>query len=111
MKVTKDLIEQSFIEYNKLYFGNKFPKTKFYILMKKRPFGMCIRGKGECEIWISKFITDEKFFKNILIHEMIHQYVYQILHGFTYTIIQHGLLFHYVRWKLTRKYHLEIRPN
>lgn len=112
MKITKEEVKKRYSEYNKLYFGNKLKMPKFYFLNSKLPYGTCIRDKKQCDIWISKRIdwTDE-FLKNILIHEMIHQYVYEVLHGWKYSPIQHGPLFHFVRWKLIRKYGLTIRRN
>lgn len=110
--LTKGMLKERFKEYNKLYFGNKLKMPKFYFLSSKLPYGMCIRDKKQCDIWISKRIdwTDE-FLKNILIHEMIHQYAYEVLHGWKYSPIQHGPLFHFVRWRLIKRYGLEIRPN
>lgn len=55
-----------------------------------------------------RIIWTEDFFKEVLIHEMIHQYVYEVLKGGPYHIIQHGIRFHYVRWRLKRKYGLII---
>lgn len=112
MEITRNMLKARFAEYNRLYFEGKLATPNFYFLMCKRPFGRCIpykkNGKKVVEIWISKHIKTEDFLKNVLIHEMVHQYVYEVLHGCRYTIIQHGIRFHYIRWRLIRKYGLEI---
>ena len=99
--------------YNELYFQNKLRLPKFNILQKKRPYGMfvCNGKKKQNTIWISACIKDDYFLRNILLHEMVHQYVYEQWCGTTYTIIKHGPMFHYIRYKLIKKYGLEIRPN
>lgn len=43
-----------------------------------------------------------------LLHEMVHQYVYEVLKGSKYTIFQHGLRFHLMRLYLNHKYKLKI---
>ena len=79
----------------------------FYLLNKKRPFGQ-YRYCGE--IWMSKRTKwTEPFLKEVLLHEMIHQYIYEVLHGMGFTLLmQHGLRFHYMRWRLKRKFGLII---
>ena len=47
-------------------------------------------------------------FQMTLLHEMIHQYVYEVLKGSKYTIFQHGLRFHLMRLYLNHKYKLKI---
>ena len=109
MEVTRNLLRQRFTEYNQAYFDEKLTMPKFYFLCSKRPFGRSICSKRGLEIWMTKrIIWTEDFFKDVLIHEMIHQYVYEVLKGGAYHIIQHGIRFHYVRWRLKRKYGLII---
>lgn len=110
--ITRRRLYSLFAEYNQLYFGNRLKRPDIYLLMKKRPYGMCGRGKrcGQriTDIWISKYIEKEEFLQMILIHEMIHQYVFEVLKGSTYTIIPHGLRFHLMRLYLNHKYKLKI---
>ena len=105
--ISKDELRRRHSEFNKLYFDNKLSMPTFYLLNKKRPFGQ-YRYCGE--IWMSKPIKwTEPFLKEVLLHEMIHQYVHEVLHGMGFTLlIQHGLRFHYMRWRLKRKYGLII---
>ena len=43
------------------------------------------KSKQEAEIWISKMLNvNEEILKDTLIHEMIHQYVYERLYGLKY---------------------------
>lgn len=106
--LTKGELRKRHAEYNKMYFGGKLSTPKFFFLTAKRPFGQYRFHRGE--IWMSKSIKwTEPFLKEVLIHEMIHQYEYEVLHGLGYVLlIQHGILFHYMRWKLKRKYGLQI---
>lgn len=107
IEIGKDNLRERHLRYNKLYFGNKLSMPTFHFLNNKRPFGQ-YRCSGE--IWMSKRIKwTEPFLKEVLLHEMIHQYVHEVLHGIGFTLlIQHGLRFHYIRWKLKRKYGLII---
>lgn len=107
--ITKQLVIEKFIEYNKEYFGNKLETPSFYMLTSKLPYGSCVRKKDrKCNILISRYINDMDFFSSVLIHEMIHQYVYQVLGGFRYTILQHGPLFLITRYILKKKYKIDI---
>ena len=113
--ITRRRLYSLFAEYNKLYFGNRLKRPDIYLLMKKRPYGRCCRGTRDgqkiVDIWISKYIEEEEFLQMTLLHEMIHQYVYEVLKGPTYTIIPHGLRFHLMRLYLNHKYKLKICPN
>lgn len=109
VQVSKDDLKRRFEEYNNLYFHNKLKMPEFCINTAKLPYGSCVVDKKQCRIWISKYTkwTDETL-RSVLVHEMIHQYVYEVLHGCKYTLFPHGIRFHYVRWKLNRKYNLRI---
>lgn len=108
IEITKADLKKRHAEYNKLYFGGKLSKPTFKFLTTKRIFGQYRSLCGE--IWMSKSVKwTEPFLKEVLIHEMIHQYEYEVLHGFGFgLLIQHGIRFHYMRWKLRRKYGLNI---
>lgn len=109
MHLTKSDLKRMHSEYNQLYFGGKLAVPDFRFIRSKRPFGRYLAGTIG-EIGISAFRKDwtEDFLKDVLIHEMIHQYVYERMWGCRYSLVQHGLQFHYVRWKLRRKYGLKI---
>lgn len=108
IEITKADLKKRHAEYNKLYFGGKLSTPTFKFLTVNRPFGQYRFFRNE--IWMSKRIKwTEPFLKEVLIHEMIHQYEYEVLHrrGYVY-LIQHGIRFHYMQWKLRRKYGLQI---
>ena len=116
MDITKRILEEKFKEYNSLYFNNKLTKPKFFFLNDKRNYGRILlgsrNGKMPTEIWISKMLNvNEEILKDTLIHEMIHQYVYERLYGLKYQLITHGIKFRYVCWKLNRKYKIKIEPT
>ena len=80
IQIVKDELQRRFEEYNRFYFNEKLKKPRFKFIMAKKPYGSCHVNKKRCEIWISKYVkwTDETL-KNVLIHEMIHQYVYEVI--------------------------------
>lgn len=96
-------------KYNKMYFGGRLSAPEFGFFARKRQFGRFMRGKT-VEIGISAYRKgwSEEFLKDVLIHEMIHQYVYECMLGCRYSLIHHGLQFYYVRWRLKRRYGLHI---
>jgi hypothetical protein len=97
-------------EYNQMYFGGRLSMPDFKFINAKRPFGRFRADKKTSEIGISAYQKDwsEEFLIDTLIHEMIHQYVYERLWGCRYSLVQHGLQFHFMRWRLKRKYGLNI---
>ncbi len=116
MDITKKILEEKFKEYNSLYFNNKLTKPKFFFFNDKRNYGRILlgsrNGKIPTEIWISKILNvNEEILKDTLLHEMIHQYVYERLYGLKYQLITHGIKFRYVCWKLNRKYKIKIKPT
>lgn len=107
MKITKADLKSRFDEYNRMYFEGKLSKPTFKLLTCKKPYGTYFPGK-KAEIWVSRHIQEEEFLKEVLIHEMIHQYCYEYLRTCKMGIVQHGFRFHYVRWQLKKKYGLHI---
>lgn len=107
--LTKLDLQRMHSEYNRMYFGGRLSMPEFYFIRSKRPYGRYMAGKN-AKIGLSAFRKDwtEDFLKDVLIHEMIHQYVYERLCGSRYSLVQHGLQFHFVRWKLKRNYGLKI---
>lgn len=104
MEITRNLLKQRFAEYNQAYFEGKLTMPKFSLPQSYHTEKVYTVNRT----W--KYRTED-FFKDVLVHEMIHQYVYEMLKGGAYHVVQHGLRFHYVRWKLYRKYGLKISPN
>ena len=109
MHLTKSDLKLMHSVYTQMYFGGRLTMPDFYYLRNKRPYGRYSAGKT-AKIGISAFRKDwsEDFQKDVLIHEMIHQYVYECMWGCRYSLIQHGLQFHYVRWRLKSKFGLKI---
>lgn len=107
--LTKSELKRMHSEYNRMYFGGKLSMPEFNFIRSKRPFGRFTKGKS-VEIGISAFRKEWRvdFLKDVLIHEMIHQYVYEYMCGCRYSLIQHGLQFHFMRWRLNRRYGLHI---
>ena len=81
MEITKELLKQKFVEYNKLYFNNELKMCRFTYTYMRDVFGRYMTHttpKGEIvgHIWISKSIDlNEEMLKELLVHEMIHHYV------------------------------------
>lgn len=107
--LTKSELMQLHSEYNQMYFGGRLSMPEFVFFARKIPFGRFTKGKS-VEIGISAYRKDwsEDFLKGVIIHEMIHQYVYECMWGWQYSLVQHGLQFYYVRWRLKRRYGLHI---
>lgn len=114
MEVTKAILENKFSLYNNLYFNNKLTKPKFFFLNDKKVYGRILYGSRDgnipSEIWISKTLNVEySILKDTLIHEMIHQYIYERLYGSKYNIISHGIRFRYFCWQLYKRHHVKIK--
>lgn len=107
--LTKSDLKRMHSEYNQMYFGGKLSMPEFVFFARKIPFGRFIRGKS-VRIGISAYRKDwcEGELANTLIHEMIHQYVYECMWGTRYAIFHHGMQFYFVRWRLRRRYGLRI---
>ncbi|MBR5102691.1 MAG: SprT-like domain-containing protein [Muribaculaceae bacterium] len=116
MEITKEILLKRFAEYNELYFKNKLTTPKFFFLNDKSNFGRIIygakNGKKPTEIWISKTLNkSDDILKETLIHEMIHQYVYERLCSLKYQLTPHGIKFRYVAWRLNKKYGIKIKAK
>ena len=106
----KSELKRMHSKYNQMYFGGRLSMPDFKFINAKRPFGRFRVDKKTSEIGISAYRKgwSEEFLIDALIHEMIHQYVYECMWGFRYSLFQHGLQFHLVRWRLKRRYGLRI---
>lgn len=114
MEITKAILENKFNYYNHLLFNNKLTKPKFFFLNNKNVYGRILYGSRDgcipSEIWISKTLnTDDNILKDTLVHEMIHQYIYERLYGFKRNFITHGILFRYVCWNIYKKHLIKIK--
>lgn len=85
MQVTIDILRQWFEEFNTSLFGNELPMPilrtgrsrsqlgSFSCTRRPRLFGARV---ANCKICVSNYYDmDEKAFKNVLIHEMIHYFI------------------------------------
>lgn len=107
--LTKSDLKRMHAGYNQRYFGGRLSMPEFCFIGSKRPYGRYSAGKT-AQIGLSAYRKDwsKDFLTDVLIHEMIHQYVYECMWGCRYSLVQHGLQFYYVRWRLKRKYGLKI---
>ena len=121
IEVTKELVEQHFIEYNKKYFNNVLPLPKFIVRNWKNDglggFLYNANGKGESRLRISKYPNirgykyfSEEMFKDIILHEMVHYYICVLLRGH-FLCFPHGLRFKLMCLIMKLKYGLTITIN
>lgn len=113
VEINKMEMKRRHQEYNQLYFGGKLTMPKFKFLNSGNCYGRYHCGSRDGSdpsvIYISKHMNDnENELRETLIHEMIHQYVYECLWGMKYKLIVHGIRFRYVCWQLRRKYGINI---
>lgn len=106
--LTKSDLRRLHTEYNQLYFGGRLSMPTFLWLTGKSPYGRYIMADNLIQISVTAKRWSAERLKDTLIHEMIHQYIYEHLFGCRYVLIQHGLRFYYVRWRLKRRYGLHI---
>jgi hypothetical protein len=85
MIVTKNILEELYQKYNMLYFGGLLGKCAFSLFPKNTTYlgWYCsketARGKPNDRIWIGTGVYwTEETLKRVLIHEMVHMYVYRI---------------------------------
>jgi hypothetical protein len=113
MKVTKEFLSEHFQIYNEQIFENKLIVPVFTIYTSRYgPVAMFRINKknNKPTIKINNSIDwTEKTLVEILIHEMIHQYVVTILkyNG----IFSHGWKFLKLRWKIKKKIGIKIPLN
>lgn len=115
MDVTKDLLKALFNEYNEKYFYGKLGKCDFSFFPKYRSaLGKYNskndkNGKPKDRIWIgTSVIWTEEHLQRILIHEMIHMYVYRV-EGYKYDgILGHGWRFRRQCRRIRKNYGIEV---
>lgn len=114
MEISKELLKQKFMEYNRLYFNNELAMCRFTYTYMRDVFGRYttnITPKGEKmgHIWISKSIDlDEEMFRELLVHEMIHHYVRTIDGVFFDGFFCHGRHFVHQVKRIKKEHGLEI---
>lgn len=102
MRITKNMIEEKFKKFNELYFDGKLETPEFRLLWNKdglfgkfkvykRPI-ICVNASAD---W------SERDFDDIVVHEMIHYYIYSVLKRDPF--FSHGLLFRKVRRDIAKK--------
>ena len=122
MKVTKNLLEYRFNQYNRLYFDSRLYYCKMQVIHSTNTVGWYVsEGKKKdgllCgTIYIARNVDwTEELLKEIIIHEMIHHYVAQIdghphCDGFSwYGIFGHGTHYRAQVKRLKREFGLNIR--
>ena len=82
VKATKYILEDLFDEYNKLYFEGKLAKPQLATYLGESIMGIFNvserHGKVKTKIMIARNVRyTQEDLRDILIHEMIHLYVYQ----------------------------------
>lgn len=94
MQITKENLVEWFTKYNRMYFSGELKTPYFRITNSKRMNGYFSNiTKHGPSIGISNYYNrTEKQFCNILIHEMIHQYIRQ--KGLKDTRAHHGTVFY-----------------
>lgn len=120
MTPTKELLKKLYKEYNEKYFYGKLGKCDFSFFSKNISFLGWYCGKETCKnipndkIWIGTAVKwTEDALKCVLIHEMIHMYVYRI-EGHKYDgIFGHGRRFRKQCKRLKKEFGLDVlrSPN
>ena len=111
MKITKSVLEKLFVEYNKKYFESSLILPNMSTYIGEGSMGIFSvrerRYSRDMKISIARNfkLTDEEL-RNLLIHEMIHQYVYMKTGK-----VSHNRMFKNKMKELNKKYGLDIRVN
>jgi hypothetical protein len=118
MDVTIRLLRDKFKEYNHLYFRDALEMPKFRLIDGFQDVGMfkCKRDKEthklyDATIFIAYNVDfDEESFRSVLVHEMIHYYVYSTIEPIGGSF-QHCGLFWIAKTVLNKKYKLGIQST
>ena len=115
MIITKELLKEKFKEYNELYFDNKLGKCNFSFFNKNLSYLGWYQSKEDKrerpndKIWIgTSIIWTMDLLKSVLIHEMVHMYVYRIEGHKTDGIFGHGKHFRKHAKRLKKHFNIEI---
>lgn len=104
MQVTIPILKEMFKECNKTYFENKLKMCNFSLYSSTTEKGRFTTGR----IWINKRLSwTEETLKGVLIHEMVHYYVDNII-GENNFLFPHGYKFRKVCSNIKKKYGYEV---
>lgn len=81
MVITLSYLSKAFDKYNEKYFNNELTRPHFRLINTRRALGIfkSYRMTGKMELCITKvFDRTPNEFDNTIIHEMIHQYIYEM---------------------------------
>lgn len=114
MELTKDLLQTLYKEYNKLYFNNQLGKCSFSLFSKNTSYlgwycpKVDSKGRPNDKIWIGTGVYwTEETLKRVLVHEMIHMYVYRI-DGYKHDgILGHGQHFKKQSRRIKKDYNID----
>ena len=106
---TKEDLERRFKEYNEKYFDGVLPKCHVTTTTVRGCNGIYVHTKKKSTIYIGRYAywTDETL-KLVLIHEMVHHYVYMVIQPKHY-VFPHGRIFNKVCETLRKKYGLHVK--
>ncbi len=115
MVVTKEILKKLYKEYNDLYFDGKLGKCDFSFFPKNiSSLGWYCgkedsKGRPKDKIWIATSVKwTEDVLKRVLIHEMIHKYVYRV-EGHKYDgLLGHGWRFRRQCRRIRRDFGLKV---
>ena len=84
MKLTTEIMEEMFDEFNAKYFDNTLEKPKFKLTRRSRVFGSCRRSRNRYSTVYTYEISMTAYYdrtiydyQNTMLHEMIHLYLFQ----------------------------------
>lgn len=112
MEITIDILKAKFKEYNEQYFKNRLKTPQFKLLKSYKRLGLFEYRKigvtviADLRLGISKYFDwEEEDLKNVIIHEMIHQYLAPKM---SKGEDEHGIRFQNKCKEFNKKYNLNI---
>ena len=112
--VSEELLGRKYAEYNKLYFNGKLPacsiRFEYNLTIQKKKPGYAYYNAVNSEIvmdYACSFLSDG-YIRSILIHEMIHHYIYTFYRANFDSEPSHGATFQKIRRYLNDNYQLRI---
>lgn len=115
MKVTKELLQQLYIEYNDTYFDgvlghcdfSLYPRTTGFLGGYQEKYDR--NGKPKDKIWIGTCIKwNENLLRDVLIHEMIHLYNRRIDGRRHDGLLGHGRYFRKQVRRIKREFGIDV---
>lgn len=115
MEVTKSLLSKLYNDYNAKYFDNKLGKCHFSLFSKNTAYlgWYCAKttkiGKPNDRIWIGTGVYwNPEILERVLVHEMVHMYVYRI-EGCKYDgLLGHGRRFRSQCRRIKNQYGVDV---